>query len=181
MQRSDSPVSFANVLLNTSANTLTLHHSLVANYVMRGPQFEANDATNTQGYDVQMEAVNNVFFDYERSGSRYTTGIEDNASAASNVDFFFHFRKNTYMRALNASPRSEIHAETKHGVSDQVKVHVAGNVGPNRPVDAGSEWKIVWTDNDDASKTIETASSSIQAQMSDAPPFICIIKTNVLY
>ncbi|MBW2457301.1 MAG: hypothetical protein JRI68_22525, partial [Deltaproteobacteria bacterium] len=154
----------------TSANTLSLHHSLVANYVMRGPQFEANDASNSQGYHVWMEAVNNVLFDYERSGSRYTTGIEDNPSAASAIDFWFHFRSNYYLRNPNESPAPEIHAELKHGVTDQVKVHVAGNVGPNRPTDSGDEWAVVWagTDPDDA---IANAASDIKAQMSDAPLF----------
>ena len=155
--------------LNTSANTLTLHHSLLANYVMRGPQFEANDASNNQGYHVQMEAVNNVFFDYERSGSRYTTGIETNPSAASNIDFLFHFRKNLYLNP-NGS-RAEIHAELKHGVTDQVKVHVAGNIGPNRPTDTGNEWAIVWTSNADPSDVIANASSDVKAQMSNTPLF----------
>ncbi len=157
--------------LNDSASTLTLHHSLLANYVMRGPQFEANDATNSQGYDVQMEAVNNVFFDYEASGSRYTTGIETNPSAASNVDFFFHFRKNLYLYNPSAAPRAEIHAELKHGVSGQVKVHVAGNIGPNRKTDTGSEWSLVWTDNDTPSSVITSAASNVKAQMSNAPLF----------
>ena len=155
--------------LNTSANTLSLHHSLLVNYVMRGPQFEANDASNSQGYHVQMEAVNNVFFDYERSGSRYTTGIETNPSAASNIDFFFHFRKNYYLNP-NAS-RAEIHAELKHGVSSRVKVHVAGNIGPNRPTDTGNEWSIVWTSNADPSDVIANAASNVKAQMANGPLF----------
>ncbi|MBI3205333.1 MAG: hypothetical protein HYZ29_27590 [Myxococcales bacterium] len=157
--------------LNISASTLTLHHSLLANYVMRGPQFEANDATNSQGYDVQMEAVNNVFFDYEHSGSRYTAGIETNPSAASNIDFRFHFRKNLYLYDPNASPRAEIHTELKHGVSSQVKVHVAGNIGPHRKTDTGSEWSLVWTSNTTPSSVITNAPSNVKAQMSNAPLF----------
>lgn len=157
--------------LNLSATTLSLHHSLVANYVMRGPQFEANDANNNQGYHVYMEAVNNVLFDYERSGSRYTTGIETNPSAASKIDFFFHFRKNHYLRDPLDAKRPEIRAETKHGVSSRVKVHVAGNIGPNRPQDSGSEWSVVWTERDNPSSVITNASSSIKAQMSNATLF----------
>ena len=156
--------------LNTSANTLSLHHSLVANYVMRGPQLEANDASNNQGYHVLMEAVNNVLFDYERSGSRYTTGIESNPSAASDIDFRFHIRKNYYLHNPDESPRPEIRAEMKHGVSDQVKIHVAGNIGPNRPDDSGDEWAVVWTSTD-SSDTMANAPSDVKAQRSDAPLF----------
>ena len=47
----------------------TIVHCLVAHYHMRGPQFEANDVRQGLGYDIQMEADNNVLFDYERSGS----------------------------------------------------------------------------------------------------------------
>jgi hypothetical protein len=157
--------------LNLSANTLTLHHSLLANYVMRGPQLEANDATNGQGYHVQMEAVNNVFFDYEHSGSRYTTGIESNPSAASNIDFFFHFRKNLYLYDPAGPQRAEIHAETKHGVAGKVKVHVAGNIGPHRQSDSGSEWSLVWTSNSNASSVITNAASNVKAQMASSPLF----------
>jgi hypothetical protein len=153
--------------LNTSANTLSFHHSLVANYVMRGPQFEANDATNGQGYDVWMEAVNNVLFDYKSSGSRYTTGIEDNAAAASRVDFRFHFLGNTYLRRARSNGPPEIDAETRHGVSSQVRVHVAGNVGPSRPNDTGDEWAVVYADD----APIARASASIRRQMSSTPLF----------
>lgn len=156
--------------LNDSATTLSIHHTLVSNYVMRGPQFEANDASNGQGFDVQMESVNNVMFGYERSGSRYTTGIEDNPSAASDVEFMFHFRGNFYLRDPSSSNRPEIEAVTKHGTSDQVKVHVGGNIGPNRSRDGQSDWGMVWTGLDSEDR-IENASSAVRDQMADAPLF----------
>lgn len=156
--------------LNDSATTLSIHHTLISNYVMRGPQFEANDASNGQGFDVQMESVNNVMFGYQRSGARYTTGIEDNASAASQVAFQFHFRNNLYLADPTAQERPEIRAVTKHGVSDQVQIHVSGNIGPHREDDGDSEWAVVWTglSPDDE---IEGASSDIRNQMSDDPLF----------
>jgi len=80
--------------LNLSANRLSLHHCLLAHYHMRGPQFEANDVRRTLGYDIKMEAINNVFFDYERSGSRYTTGIEDHPEEAVEKKFQFQFLNN---------------------------------------------------------------------------------------
>lgn len=115
--------------LNLSANTLSLHHCLIAHYHMRGPQFEANDVRRNLGYDVQMEAINNVMFDYERSGSRYTTGIEDHPEEAEGTKFQFQFLNNTYMNPDASKP--EIEAVIKHGVTDALRVFVAGNVGPH--------------------------------------------------
>lgn len=117
--------------LNLSANTLSLHHNLVAHYVMRGPQFEANDVRRGLGYDIRMEAINNVLFDYERSGSRYTTGIEDHPEQAAGTSFEFQFINNVYMTADASRPMIE--AVLKHGVNDRLKVYIAGNVGPQRP------------------------------------------------
>src|SRR5581483_11984416 len=77
--------------LNLSASTLSLHHTLLAHYVMRGPQFEANDVRRTLGFEPRFEAVNNVLFDYARSGSRYTTGIEDHPDEAAGTHFAFQF------------------------------------------------------------------------------------------
>lgn len=147
--------------LNNSANTLSVHHCLISNYVMRGPEFEPNDAVNDQGYQVQMEAVNNVMFDYKKSGSRYKTGIEDNPEAASEISFQFHFLNNYYIRKYN-DDAPEIHAVTKHGVTDQLKIFVAGNIGPNRITNDLNPWKSVWVEN---GPNILMADSSIQAQM----------------
>jgi len=82
---------------NASANTLSVHHCLFARYVMRGPQFEANDIRRCDDYAVQMEAVNNVMFDYQRSGSRYTTGIEDHPVEATPRGYAFQFIGNLYL------------------------------------------------------------------------------------
>ena len=37
--------------MNCSATTLSVHHNLIAKYIIRGPQFEANDAVSGQGYE----------------------------------------------------------------------------------------------------------------------------------
>ena len=153
--------------LNNSANTLSVHHCLISNYVMRGPEFEPNDAVNDQGYQVQMEAVNNVMFDYKKSGSRYKTGIEDNPEAASEIEFQFHFLNNYYIRKPS-SDAPEIHAVSKLGVTDQLKVFVAGNIGPNRQSNDLNSWKSVWVEN---GPNILDADSSIKAQMASESLF----------
>jgi hypothetical protein len=98
---------------NSSADTMSVHHCLFARYVMRGPQFEANDMRKGDDYAVQMEAVNNVMFDYQKSGSRFTTGIEDHKDEATPKGYAFQFIGNVY---LGDPQRPAIEAVMKHGV-----------------------------------------------------------------
>jgi hypothetical protein len=130
--------------LNLSANTLSLHHCLIAHYHMRGPQFEANDVRRNLGYNIQMEAINNVLFDYERSGSRYTTGIEDHPEEAMGTKFQFQFLNNYYVNGDDSKP--EIEAVLKHGVIGPLEVYVAGNIGPHRTSDEQDQLAGVFTD-----------------------------------
>jgi len=154
---------------NNSANTLSIHHCLVANHVMRGPQLEANDALSDQGYDVYMEAVNNVLFDYKQSGSRYTTSIETDPPSAAAIAFRFHFVNNMYIRSPSASTVRDIEATTTWGVTDQLKVYVSGNIAPNRPTDDMDQWALVSLSD---GTNIRNAASDVQAQMSDVPLFV---------
>ena len=155
--------------LNDSANTLSIHHCLIVNYVMRGPQFEASDALSDQGYNVYMEAVNNVLFDYKQSGSRYTTGIETDPPSAVGMDFRFHFVNNMYIRSPSRTAARDIEATTKWGVTDQLKVYVSGNIGPNRSTDDIDQWSLVALSD---GTNIRNAASDVQAQMSDVPLFV---------
>jgi hypothetical protein len=152
--------------LNLSASTLSLHHCLIAHYVMRGPQFEANDVRKGQGYDVQMEAINNVMFDYERSGSRYTTGIENDPEDAEGVAFRFQFINNLYVN--EDASRPQIEAVTRHGVTDQLRVYIAGNIGPQRPTEDLDALAGVFIDKE---TPIERAERSIRRQIVDKPLF----------
>ena len=106
---------------NSSADTLSVHHCLFARYVMRGPQFEANDMRKGDDYAVQMEAVNNVMFNYQKSGSRYTTGVEDHKDEATAKGYAFQFIGNVY---LGDPKRPAIEAVMKHGVHAGVRSHV---------------------------------------------------------
>ena len=106
---------------NSSADSMSVHHCLFARYVMRGPQFEANDMRKGDDYAVQMEAVNNVMFDYQRSGSRYTTGIEDHKEEANAKGYAYQFIGNVY---LGDPKRPAIEAVMKHGVHSGVRAFV---------------------------------------------------------
>lgn len=152
--------------MNCSATTLSVHHNLIAKYVIRGPQFEANDAVAGQGYEVWMEAVSNVLFDYRNSGSRYRTGVEE---GAGNVPFRFHFLNNLYLRNPSRTSAQEIEVLTNFGVTNTVKVHVKGNLGPNRLNDTLDQWALVRLDSGDT--PIRQASAAITNQMSDSPLF----------
>ncbi len=111
--------------INASASSLTVHHCLVAHYWMRGPQFEANDMRRVDRWPVKMEAVANVVFDFGRSGSRYTTGIEDHAAESQGRGFEFQYEGNLYLDT--ARTKRPLEAIIKHGVHAGVKVWAAGN------------------------------------------------------
>lgn len=151
--------------LNCSANTLSVHHNLVARYVFRGPQFEPNDAVSGQGYENWMEAVSNVLFDYSSSGSRYRSGVE---VGAGNIPFRFHFLNNFYIRSPSRTGAPEIEVDTQFPATNTIKVHVKGNIGPSRTYDGEDEWRGVWTQND---TLIRGAPADVQSQMSDVPLF----------
>lgn len=108
-----------------SASTLTIHHSVLAHYWMRGPQFEANDTRKGDPWNVQMEAVSNVFADFGRSGSRYTTGVEDHQKDSRGRRFQFQFAGNVYFDAGKTG--RIIEAVTKHGVHSGVQVWIHDN------------------------------------------------------
>jgi len=154
--------------MNNSATTLSVHHNLIDNYVMRGPNFEVNDALPGQGYHVYKEAVNNVLFDYKDSGSRYTCGIELDPGGISGIDFRFHFINNKYICNPSNSKAQMIQATTKYGITDQLKVYVSGNLGPQRSSDAQDQWAAVLVEK---AGQIRDAIPEVKAQMSDVPLF----------
>lgn len=116
--------------INASASSLSIHHCVLATYWMRGPQFEANDMRRRDKWAVKMEAVSNVLFGFGRSGSRFTTGIEDRASESKGREFQFQFEGNLYLDSLGTG--KPIEAVVKHGFHPGVRVWAAGNWGLSR-------------------------------------------------
>lgn len=126
---------------NSSADTLSIHHCLFARYVMRGPQFEANDMREEDDYAVQMEAVNNVMFDYQRSGSRYTTGVEDHKDEAAQKGYAFQFIGNVYLGdpkrpAIEAVMKHEVNAGVQAFVDDRELVKLSDTKGREKLMEA---------------------------------------------
>lgn len=116
--------------LNASASTLSVHHCLFAHFVMRGPQFECNDLGKEDDYTVKMEAVNNVIFDYARSGARYSCGVEKGQGQGARRWFQFQFLNNLFLNKNAARP--EIEAITKHGYVPGTRICVSGNEADTR-------------------------------------------------
>jgi hypothetical protein len=112
--------------INASASTLSIHHCLFSRFVMRGPQFECNDLERRDSYTVQMEAVNNVIFNYTHSGSRYTTGIEKGEGVSKGKDYQFQFLHNLYLNKDRTAPAIE--DVTKLGHLSSVEIHASGNL-----------------------------------------------------
>lgn len=111
--------------VNASASTLSIHHCLFARMIMRGPQFECNDVKAKERLTVQMEAVNNVVFDYQRSGSRFISGVENGEGATKGKRFEFQFLGNTYVPgARGAVPVERV---ARHGVTPGLRVGMVGN------------------------------------------------------
>lgn len=111
--------------LLASASSLTVHHCVLARYWMRGPQFEANDMRNGDRWQVRMEAVSNVLFDFGRSGMRYTAGVEDHVREAAGRDFAFQFLGNVFLDTANT--RRLIEVITRHGTHSGVQVWMENN------------------------------------------------------
>ncbi|HEY2413153.1 MAG TPA: hypothetical protein VGI40_12965, partial [Pirellulaceae bacterium] len=124
------------------------------------------DVRRNLGYDIQMEAINNVLFDYERSGSRYTTGIENHPEDAVGTKFQFQFLNNYYLNRDDRQP--EIEAVLKHGVIEPLQVYAAGNIGPHRPSGQHDDLAVAFTE---AKQPIRAAAPDVQRQIASQPLF----------
>lgn len=92
---------------------------------MRRPQFGANDLRKGDAWNVKMESIGCVYADFGRSGSRYTTGVEDNEKEVTGRRSKFQFSENIYLD-FNETYRS-IEAVVKRGVHPGVRVWLEGN------------------------------------------------------
>ncbi len=114
-------------IINASASTLTVERCLFAHYVMRGPQFECNDLRPKDRDNVRMAAVQNIMFDYARSGSRYSLGVEKGQGTGKGKEFLFEFKQNLYVPANKGKKTKTIEAITKHKGPAKVTVRTDGN------------------------------------------------------
>jgi len=161
---------------NNSAATVSYHHNLFAHYRFRGPQFEANDMQDSSPrFDARFEAVNNVIYGFTSSGSRYRTGFERAADRITSVDFSYHFVGNRYVNADRG--RSEIMAHTSFGTESNIRVYVAGNLGPHRPRDDMDQLALVFTDSGADDRVRDD--SGARRQVSDTPLFSAPVPVTV--
>jgi len=74
-----------------------------------------------------------------------------------------------YIKNPLLSAVRDIEANTRWGVTEQLKVYVSGNIGPNRPTDDMDQWALVSLSD---GTNIRNAASDVQDQMSDVPLFV---------
>ncbi len=112
--------------LLASASTLIVERCLFAHYVMRGPQFEANDLRKGDNFTVHMTAGDNVMFDFKRSGARYTAGVENHKADSDGAQFIFRFENNLFIN--KTTEFGAIERVDKHGFHTGVKCIQSGNL-----------------------------------------------------
>jgi hypothetical protein len=134
-----------------SACTLTIKNSVFAHSRLRMPSLEANDASENQNFDVKMESVNNLIFDYGSNGGRYKLGIEDSsvststttADQAGDTTFSYQFVGNTYINPDSSIPDIKAEMTDSGRRPELIKAYVYNNIGPSRPDDNMDQWSIV--------------------------------------
>lgn len=155
---------------NNSASTLSYHHNLFAHFVMRGPQFEANDMDKDNPFDAKFEAINNVIYAYTKTGSRYRTGFEKpNRDKIETVHFYYHIIGNRY---INADPTpSEIEAHDAFGAEPNIFAYIKDNIGPHRPKHTDPQLSLVFTDTHGKDHLYLSKNKPYLAQISKDPLF----------
>jgi hypothetical protein len=110
--------------LNASSSTLLVEHCVFSRYIMRGPQFEANDMRRADSFTVNMTARDCLMHNYQRSACRYTTGVEDHKDEAKGKQFRFGFVGNLF---VDPDEDPGVEPVTKHGKHPGVEVRVKSN------------------------------------------------------
>lgn len=135
---------------NNSASTVTYHHNIFAHFVMRGPQFEANDNNDKQSYNAQFEAINNLIYGYTQSGSRYSIGFEERDDYVQKIRIDYQFISNIY---VNTGDGVDIEVIDRYGShvnypnkkpsgptrNDRINVVIEGNQSEEMEADVGAD------------------------------------------
>ena len=163
---------------NNSASTLSYHHNLFAHFVMRGPQFEANDMDKKNPFDAKFEAVNNIIYAYTKTGSRYRTGFEKpNRDKIETVGFYYHIIGNLY---INQNPNpSEIEAHDAFGAEKNIFAYIQNNIGPHRTKDTDPQLSLVFTDTHGKDNLYAPQNTPYRNQISQTPLFTSTIPITI--
>ncbi|WP_319503347.1 hypothetical protein [uncultured Draconibacterium sp.] len=131
---------------NNSASTITYHHCLFAHYVIRGPQFEANDIIPEQLPNPRFEAINNVCFAFTKSGCRYKAAFDfPEKYKDKNVDVKYQFIANKFINT--ALPhKTEIECVDDYGFHMPIYVYFKDNVGVHNKTGKNNQLPLIFTD-----------------------------------
>ena len=163
---------------NNSASTLSYHHNLFAHFVMRGPQFEANDMDKQNPFDAKFEAVNNIIYAYTKTGSRYRTGFEKpKRDKIDTVTFSYHLIGNVYINH-NKTP-SEIEAHDAFGSEKNIFAYIQDNIGPHRPNETDPQLSLVFTDIHGKNNLYAPENAPYLKQISQTPLFTSTVPITI--
>jgi pectate lyase len=132
---------------NNSASTITYHHCLFAHYVIRGPQFEANDIISVQLNKPKFEAINNVCYAFTKSGSRYSGAFDfpEKYLNDTSIQVSFQFIANKYINTSQSS-KSEIECIDNYGYNMPIYCYIKGNIGEHNKDNIENQLALIFTD-----------------------------------
>lgn len=131
---------------NNSASSITYHHCLFANYVIRGPQFEANDIDPAVLPIPKFEAINNLCYAFTKSGVRYS-GAFDFPEKYENkgIKVYFQFIGNSFLNTSDPA-KSEIECIDNYGFNMPIYVYFHGNKGLHNEENVADQLALVYMD-----------------------------------
>lgn len=130
---------------NNSASTVTYHHNLFAHYVMRGPQFEANDIVTKQLPNPKFEAINNVCYAFTKSGMRYSGAFDfPDKYKNDSIRVMYQFIANKFINT-DLPAKSEIECIDNYGFNKPIFAYLEGNLGYHNK-DSNEQLPLIYTD-----------------------------------
>lgn len=131
---------------NNSASTITYHHCLFAHYVMRGPQFEANDILPERLPNPKFEAINNVCYAFSKSGVRYKAAFDfPEKYTHKNVEVKYQFIANTFVNT-SIPHKTEIECVDDYGLNKPIYVYFEDNRGHHNSTSSEDQLSLIYSD-----------------------------------
>jgi pectate lyase len=171
---------------NNSASTITYHHCLFAHYIIRGPQFEANDILPEQLSNPKFEAINNVCYAFTKSGMRYKSAFDfPEKYKGKNVNVKYQFIANTFVNTANPF-KTEIECVDDYGFNRPIYVYFKDNKGYNNSIETEDQLSLIYTDGKAHYPIKHEKNSKYLEQISDTLLFhpetpVAVEKNDVAY
>lgn len=171
---------------NNSASTITYHHCLFAHYIIRGPQFEANDILPEQLSSPKFEAINNVCYAFTKSGMRYKSAFDfPEKYKGKNVNVKYQFIANTFVNTTYPF-KTEIECVDDYGFNRPIYVYFKDNMGYHNSKNTEDQLSLIYTDGKAHYPIKHEKNSKYLEQISDTLLFhpetpVAVEKNDVAY